>query len=485
MKTKITVVCLIFLLILLTACQPTPEKEVVVGKGEEGVNEMYELAGVEQKDGEPKEVDVDISYSTMSNKTYEVPKTYKNHLERGNCIMDIDAEVIIPEYALPIVEVQLEKINFELIDEFISMTTADSDLYPIEVINIIETKEIIQYQIDRAIRDLAYYNRPYEEIYNPKDPITQENVEALKKNVEERITELSKKLETAPENFEDALNLLREKGEFEISEGRKIYPTMLEPKAITQTNFKDIPYYLGAIDADFNSTYYYIDATSKYNQQIHFQARHIDYINIPFGNATEKEALSFAQSYVELLGQGLKVVGVEEDEYKYTFSFMRDYCGVTNALMFESPGCVSRIGSTEMPYKQEKLVIQVSKKDPMFIKSVEYYSPLSVKNVVIRDANLLSFDEITKKFEQYITTHTFGVENELEIFIDRIQLEVMRIRKPNAEGEFLIVPVWNFYGTEKNTWKGEDKTSENQGEYQTYLTINAIDGSIIDMHKQY
>ncbi|MBN2879636.1 MAG: hypothetical protein JXN65_08405 [Clostridia bacterium] len=483
MKKLILIIC--FVSLFFGACKETPNKEVVVGKGEEGLEEMLELAGVNQEGLSAGKIDKDVSYYTIPSTMYKAPEIYKNYIEYENYGMNIEADVIVPEYALPIVEVQIEKLSFETISEFINMTTGSEDLYSIDLINEIETKDTIQASIDGLLNELEYLSRPYEEIYNPSDPITQENVNELIKSINQRISELSIKLETAPETFEEAISLLKDKGEFETETGVKIYPSMLEPKEITSSNYDSIPCSLGAMDSYCNYTYYYIDAENKYNQQLHFKTRKLNYSDMPFGDTTADEAITFAQPYVELLGDRLVVAGVEEDEVKYEITYMRMYCGIKSALMFSSPSDISYLGSTERPYKQEQLVIQVSKKIPMYIQGIDYYSPLAVSNVVTRDAKLLPFDEITEIQERCGTIHTFDSESKVEITINRIQLEVIRVRKPNAEGEFIIIPVWNFYGTETRTWNGLERTAENQNEYQTYLTINAIDGSIIDMHKQY
>ena len=59
-------------------------------------------------------------------------------------------------------------------------------------------------------------------------------------------------------------------------------------------------------------------------------------------------------------------------------------------------------------------------------------------------------------------------EEQYTIEIDRIELGLMRVYEQNNLDTGVIVPVWDFYG--KINGKSEG----------TYLTINAVDGSIID-----
>ena len=55
------------------------------------------------------------------------------------------------------------------------------------------------------------------------------------------------------------------------------------------------------------------------------------------------------------------------------------------------------------------------------------------------------------------------------IEIERIELGLMRVLEPDSLDTGVVVPVWDFYG----------KSGE------TYITINAVDGSIIDRRVGY
>ena len=74
------------------------------------------------------------------------------------------------------------------------------------------------------------------------------------------------------------------------------------------------------------------------------------------------------------------------------------------------------------------------------------------------------------------------------IVIDNVELGLMRIIQSNSS-EYLLVPVWNFFGYIVYEYKENSDSSyvlddENKvmfdGYRHSYLTINAIDGSIID-----
>jgi hypothetical protein len=48
----------------------------------------------------------------------------------------------------------------------------------------------------------------------------------------------------------------------------------------------------------------------------------------------------------------------------------------------------------------------------------------------------------------------------------------------------LLVPVWNFFGTSTSQRDGREPNVSDQGDYP-FMTINAIDGSVIDIGKGY
>ena len=74
--------------------------------------------------------------------------------------------------------------------------------------------------------------------------------------------------------------------------------------------------------------------------------------------------------------------------------------------------------------------------------------------------------------------------------IERIELGLMRIAQPGSD-EYLVVPVWDFYGS---TILSSERASYTDEEYwqkinhfygRSFLTVNAIDGSIIDRKMGY
>lgn len=70
--------------------------------------------------------------------------------------------------------------------------------------------------------------------------------------------------------------------------------------------------------------------------------------------------------------------------------------------------------------------------------------------------------------------------------IDRIQLELQRVTEENAIEYGLVIPVWNFYGEYVSEYEWATFSSNPPYDLPgALLTINAVDGSVIDPQKGY
>ena len=108
-------------------------------------------------------------------------------------------------------------------------------------------------------------------------------------------------------------------------------------------------------------------------------------------------------------------------------------------------------------------------------------------------AELIAFDEIMDILRQQILIQ--GAWNGVvevksrKLFIDEITLGYMKIAVPDNPDEFILTPVWDFFGYQEAEYDEDTYTGlilDENNRYRTrdfrhsYLTINAIDGSIID-----
>ena len=113
---------------------------------------------------------------------------------------------------------------------------------------------------------------------------------------------------------------------------------------------------------------------------------------------------------------------------------------------------------------------------------------LAVDEVLTASAALLPFSEIETIFGrmmaiQYESVARADYIESLRFDVDRVALRLWRIIDKNSFTDSLLVPVWNFYCT--STTVNTDGTVEEFAYKAPVLTINAVDGSVIDPNQGY
>jgi len=142
-------------------------------------------------------------------------------------------------------------------------------------------------------------------------------------------------------------------------------------------------------------------------------------------------------------------------------------------------------------YEQIALVV-----DEEGIISFHWFSPVKVTTILQEDVNLLPFEQIMERFEAQVNYALIPfmqgyVETEQMLSqrydINRITLSLQRVNQPNNFDSALLVPVWSFYGTKTEVWENEDSLA-NVSDRElacSLITINAIDGTIINLQEGY
>ena len=114
-----------------------------------------------------------------------------------------------------------------------------------------------------------------------------------------------------------------------------------------------------------------------------------------------------------------------------------------------------------------------------------WINPTSITEITNTNVELLAYDEIMSRFEQQIKINkAFSADYLLsvDIHIEKIVLGLARIPSKNEPGVYLLVPAWDFIGysttvIQEDNGRKDEHTDLSIG--RSFLTINAIDGSII------
>ena len=138
--------------------------------------------------------------------------------------------------------------------------------------------------------------------------------------------------------------------------------------------------------------------------------------------------------------------------------------------------------TTVPSWAYERIMIYVDAKG---IAGFYWMSPYAILDTEIENAKVLPFDEVLNVFEKMIFVKHAGLtnadKNEMKItfHITRMELGLARINYRNDYNSALLVPAWDFFGyiTVNGEITEEEKLLANKN---SFLTVNAIDGSIID-----
>lgn len=108
-------------------------------------------------------------------------------------------------------------------------------------------------------------------------------------------------------------------------------------------------------------------------------------------------------------------------------------------------------------------------------EGIYYFSwdaPISIQDIIMLDAPLIPFEDVLNRLIETLAKKE-GIEEDV-VCIKKITLSLQRIVITGSEEEGLLIPVWNFYGSDEQMSKSI-----------SLLSINAMDGSIIDPIRGY
>jgi len=117
--------------------------------------------------------------------------------------------------------------------------------------------------------------------------------------------------------------------------------------------------------------------------------------------------------------------------------------------------------------------------DSTGIQEFNWNSPYTEPEIVTNDTNLLSFAEVQQVFEKMMLINYSAYEIGMQIDISSVQLGLKRVTNSEERDAGVLIPVWDFFG--RITALPDDGEPYLFGRADdSLLTINAIDGSIID-----
>ncbi len=108
-----------------------------------------------------------------------------------------------------------------------------------------------------------------------------------------------------------------------------------------------------------------------------------------------------------------------------------------------------------------------------------YNFPITITETVVENASVKSFETIKASFEKMMPISYASTNEHRVISIDTVSFGYARISEANSFDTGLLVPVWDFIGA--SLYNGKPDIPDKM----TYMTINGIDGSVIDRQLGY
>ena len=487
----------VFCLLFLVGCQPTPAVETVPPKDFDAL--------IEKAQASPVPVQV-----TLEPETEEIPASVAEAAERfqmefyGNTEtfhVVVDAEIVRPEGPFPIVEVTPGDFDDESAQPFFDVLTEGYTLYTAEEL---ETKASLEKQImemQQFIDDgLPGYDGPASK---KKDEIKhwQKELDALKQRY------LTARDEPGTPSTKVQL-AWREPAKYDTQIAGGFLAQSADKKQIfrVQTNAT------GAhgkrnFDSKQAVVMFNNDAALPENAIRAFYAS--DAIEnrdmVPAGSgltATPREAQEQAEALVKRLGltdfavKDVRLIHAPEEAdgligvpcCLYSVSFVR----MVNGIPVIRPTDESSSGDEAEPrpsWAYEELAVSLRNKD---IYGFVYGGPLVLGKTLVEDAQLMSFDAVMERFDQMVRVKYEGMMADpgwggilsMEVQVDRIELSLERVIQPDNIDGGLLVPVWSFFGSILCT-RLQDSFNYVYDPTVPFLTLNAVDGTLIDPMKGY
>ncbi len=481
---RIVLLASCLLCVLFLGCQKSPEKVAVTNKNANALEKTI----IEKQDSAP------------ANKKFQCSDRWEQIIEAGEgaIVLDVNANIHIPNVEqYPVMRVKPKNISQEEADKFIAAFAGDLKLYDARPMGSTTKDEQIQliaeYQNERDLLKETDFDR-YERSGGDED-------------TKKVISEMKNQMDDLPSTY----HLVPNSGEFTQTtdeflgqecevisvnayEPGNIVPLNLDIMKNKSNKINHYSYLRNNLTSEIPSVKYYEDLSDAIGLDISLEeARKIAESKM---KEIGIEGMDFAGATLNpVIGRTYDPTPLDLQPRVFSLYYTRSVNGIpityTNAKI--------NTNYDEDDYREpwpEEQVIVVVRNDGIYL--FQYYSPMQIEGEFAAHAPLLEFEEIQKLFLRQMAIKYSNIVgmNQIEKYefsISDIRLGYARVARYNNNDEYLLVPAWDFFGSAKiyfNESAEDANFDENNAmldDYfaESYLTINAIDGSIIDRTKGY
>ena len=434
---------------LLGACQPTPEKEIVVNKNDGALESA-------------------IAASAQPGENPATEERWQDEFSRKNFTVTVDAKIVTPETdSIPLYHIRSRAFTQEELEKFTEVFFGDRELYKYEEY----TKEDYEDALIYAKQTLEKMIQGDPSVIDPGEPLEDQIA-----NMEQEVKAAEERLAAAPEdNVGEKVTVGFEEDEY----GNILFEACAEvdgalAQIYVDNNIDDIPG-RSAMSFDRNIDERVGEEPANGEPSISLEEAE-----------TEARALLEKLGAGEVVLENAFVVKGGKDHYLHHLTFARAYDGIPMTLV---QGVTESIDenydgrgeeySRQFDTEQIDIVI-----DENGVDSIAWKFPCEVLELANENVPVKSLEEAEENFKNYIFVKRLaqaGEETTVDIEEIRLSYALLRI-KDGPEGEFYTAPVWDFIGS---IAYASEKGMEPFEEGVSLVTINGLDGSNYDRILKY
>jgi hypothetical protein len=456
---------------IFSGCHKTPDSPIVIGKD---IDNMIDKAA-ESPVAAAADSGEDLRTLLMAPERL----TLTTQGAKGNLVVHIDADVMIPDTAsMPVARVGMEQFNENDVETlYNTLNNGAKSVRP-----------------DSASLS-TYYLEQMQELEQMMVSGNYGDKFGSKEEVEAYIQELQRQAATATDHYEEA----EPDFSFKTSQDEQLkhlgpYAQICftpDDKIISEILVMQDGFYGTGLYAQFIRNKYGDNAgkqagtpaisqddAQKVAQDMLVKLGLIDFV------CTAKQLSSTDAAYNKMFTFGPS--GAENNRSLYEFMFTRTINNVPITYTKDRGDTTVHRSYTE-PWMYEQIHIFVDDAGVFFLS---WSSPYIVEEIVSDASSMLPFSDIQDILGRMLPIKHDHMDSDerysYEMNVTEVHLGLMRITEKNVGDSGLLIPVWDFFGTV--TMKKEGVTMESDDEFYTFasfITINAIDGSIIDRELGY
>lgn len=487
----------------LAGCAETPKDSLVKMKGKSSEKNYEEAADTEENTEEKKKQENKEDHKNQDGnvsgirKTVNAPETVKSEVtdETGKIKILTDAKVEIPNAdKASAIQVSQHEFNQEMMDKITSAFFPGAKIYS-DKSYYQESKEELMKKLTEMKGYLAEGN------LDPYEKGTDENGNLIF-DINRYIEELESAYESAPETrvLEEVRPAFGAVEEWDTEDyfGSHVKTADGKMYAYQFKRYNSMP-----MEVSIERAYEELEEKKQYSYWYEYNVDDPEAVTVDEmkekGMMSLEDAQAIAQEKVDLLeipnmemteweyAALVSESSILEEElvreimdYGYVFHYTRSLGNIPITYTMERGGALEEMDSDMETWGYEVLNIYVGSDG---IGKVEFNNLYDIGETKTQQVNLKSFDEIMDIYEKMmlIQNADMGEILKSEVFhIDRITFGYSRIYEPSTDStRGILVPVWDFFGSFTSEYT-TGETYTNDLKYQSYLTINAIDGSVID-----